>query len=109
MFNSKYFKTRFIYELEETGYKVLMEPNYKRRECFVFIPDAEKEGNYLIYLRKLDKKPLDSKRIYALDEFLLSYGYSDYDFINPFNRTKKLVQELDKINNLEKDKAKIKK
>ena len=78
---------------------------------FVFLPSSEKEGDYNIYLRKLDKKPLDMNRISSLSETLLSHGFDDNDFINPFNRTKKIVQVLDVINELEKraQKSKIKK
>jgi len=109
MLNSNYFNKRFIYTLEETEYKALVEPNYGRREVYVFLPDEEKEGEYAIYLRKLDKKPLDKNRISSLSETLLSYGFDDSDFINPFNRTKKVVQVLDVINELEKRKEKTKK
>lgn len=102
MLNSNYFKERFIYTLEGSEYKALVEPNYGRHEVYVFLPNEEKEGDYLICLRKLDKKPLDKNRISSLSETLLSYGFDDSDFINPFNRTKKVVQVLDVINELEK-------
>jgi len=108
MFDSKYYKTRFIYQLEGSEYKALVEPNYHRNEVFVFLPDEQKQGEYLICLRKLHKKPLDSDRMIALDSFLLENGYTDLDFVNPFNRTKKIVQVLDVINNLEKTTEKIK-
>ena len=108
MFNSNYYNTRFIYTLEGSEYKALVEPNYKRREVFVFLPSEEKEGDYDIYLRKLDKKPLDNMRISSLSETLLSHGFTDKDFINPFNRTKKIVNTLDVINTLEKNKSKTK-
>ena len=108
MLNSNYFNKRFIYTLEGTEYKALVEPNYGRREVFVFLPDEEKEGDYAIYLRKLDKKPLDKTRITSLSETLISHGFKDSDFINPFNRTKKIVQVLDVINELEKRAQKTK-
>ena len=105
---SNYFNKRFIYTLEGSEYKALVEPNYGRKEVFVYLPSTEKEGNYDIYLRK---KPLDNERISSLTETLLIHGFSEKDFINPFNRTKKLVQVLDVINELEKrsEKTKIKK
>lgn len=111
MFDSNYFNKRFIYTLEGSEYKALVEPNYRRREVFVFLPSTEKEGNYDIYLRKLNKKPLNKERISSLSETLQAHGFKDNDFINPFNRTKKLVQVLDVINELEKraSKTKVKK
>ena len=111
MLNSNYFNKRFIYTLEGSEYKALVEPNYGRREVYVFLPSGEKEGDYNIYLRKLDKNPLDKTRISSLSDTLQSHGFTGKDFINPFNRTKKIVQVLDVINELEKraSKTKVKK
>lgn len=102
MLNSNYFNKRFIYTLEGSEYKALVEPNYGRSEVYIFLPSTEKEGDYNIYLRKLNKNPLDKERISSLSETLLTHGFDDSDFINPFNRTKKIVQVLDVINELEK-------
>lgn len=111
MLNSNYFNKRFIYTLEGSEYKALVEPNYERREVYVFLPSGEKEGDYNIYLRKIDKKPLDKERISSLSETLQSYGFKETAFVNPFNRTKKIVLILDVINDFEKraEKTKIKK
>lgn len=109
MFDSHYYKNRIVYTLEDSDYKAMVELNLGRRECFVFLPSEEKPGDYDIYLRKFNRKPLDPNRVENLGDFLIGYGYTDMDFINPFGRTKKIVNELDKINKLEIEKTKVKK
>lgn len=109
MFDSHYYKNRRVYRLEGSECKAMIELNLGRNECYVFLPSEEKLGDYDIYLRKLDKKPLDPNRVEYLSNFLIGYGYTDSEFINPFGRTKKIVNELDKINKLEKEKTKVKK
>lgn len=109
MFDSHYYKNRRVYTLEGSEYKAMIELNLRRNECYVFLPSEEKPGDYDIYLRKLDRKPLDPNRVEYLSNFLIDNGYTDMDFINPIGRTKKMVNELDKINKLEKEKTKVKK
>lgn len=108
MFDSKYYKGRYAYRLEGSDYKAMIEMNTRRNECYVYVPDAEKPGDYAIYLRKLNKNPLDSERIESLGELLESHGFTDLDFANPFGRTKKIVNTLDVINQLKQDKTKAK-
>lgn len=105
MFDSQYYKNRRIYRLEGSEYKAMIELNLRRNECYVFLPSEEKPGDYDIYLRKLDRKPLDPNRVEYLSNFLIGYGYSDSEFINPFGRTKKIVNELDKINKSKKERT----
>ena len=103
MFDSSYYKKRIIYRLEKSDYKAMIELNPGRRECYVFLPNDQKKGDYIIGLRDLDEKPLDPSRVEYLGAFLTSYGYTDYNFTNPFNRTKKIVNLLDQINSVEKE------
>lgn len=109
MFDSHYYRDRRVYTLEGSEYKAMIELNLRRNECYVFLPSEEKTGDYDIVLRKLDRKPLDPNRVEYLSNFLIDNGYTDMDFINPIGRTKKIVNELDKINKLEKEKTKVKK
>lgn len=109
MFDSHYYKNRRVYTLEGSEYKAMIELNLGRKECYVFLPNEKKTGDYDIYLRKFDRKPLDPNRVEYLSNFLIDNGYADMDFINPIGRTKKIVNELDKINKLEKEKTKVKK
>lgn len=109
MFDSHYYRNRRVYTLEGSEYKAMVELNFRRKEYYVFLPSEEKPGDYDIYLRKFDRKPLDPNRVEYLGNFLIGYGYTDMDFINPIGRTKKIVNELDKINKLEKEKTKVKK
>lgn len=97
----KYFENRFIYKLEDTNYLAMCEPNYKRNECYIYVPNEDK-SNYYIILRNLYKHPLDKERIMSLTEVLSEYGFNKNDFLNPITRTKKVVQTIDVINELEK-------
>lgn len=105
MFDSNYYKNRIVYTLEDSDYKAMVELNLRRRECYVFLPSEEKPGDYDIYLRKFDRKPLDPNRVEYLSNFLIDNGYTDMDFINPIGRTKKIVNALDKINMSKKEKT----
>ena len=109
MFDTHYYKNRRVYTLEGSEYKAMVELNLGRNECYVFLPKEKNPSDYVIVLRKLDRKPLDPNRVENLGNFLIDYGYTDIDFINPIGRTKKIVNELDKINKLEKEKTKVKK
>lgn len=105
MFSTHYYNDRILYRLEGSEYKAMMELNLRRCECFVYLPSEEKPGNYDIVLRKLVTKPLDPNRVENLGNFLIDYGYTDMDFINPIGRTKKIVNALDKINKSKKEKT----
>ena len=105
MFDSHYYKNRRVYTLEGSEYKAMIELNLGRKEYYVFLPSEEKPGDYDIYLREFDRKPLDPNRVEYLSNFLIGYGYTDMDFINPFGRTKKIVNALDKINKSKKEKT----
>lgn len=99
----KYFENRFIYKLESSNYLAMCEPNYRRNECYIYVPNEDK-NNYYIILRDLYKHPLDEKRIMSLTEVLNEYSFYENDFLNPITRTKKVVQTLDVINEFEKKK-----
>lgn len=108
MFDSSYYKKRIVYKLEADDYKAMIELNYSRKECYVFLPDEEKPGDYAIYLRSLENKPLDHNRVVgSLGSYLASCGYNDFDFANPFGRTKKVVNTLEYINQIEKDNVEL--
>lgn len=109
MFDSKYYKKRYIYPLEDNGYRAMIEIVPRIHEYFIYLPDNEKEGEYAIYSRDLDKRHLEFEKLIPLKAFLIENGYTDTDFANPFRRTKKIVNELDKINIAEKEKTYIKK
>lgn len=109
MFDSKYYKNRYIYPLEGTGYRAMIEIVPRIRECFIFVPDLEKEGEYAIYSRKLENNGVDFEKLIPLKSFLIENGYTDEDFTNPFRRTKRLVNEIHKINTLERGKSYVKK
>lgn len=108
MFNSKYYKKRYAYELEN-GYKAMIELNNSRKEYYIFLPEHEITDDYGIYLRKFETKPINPEKLESLGGLLQKHGFTDMDFINPFGRTRKIVQVLDIINNLEKDKTIVKK
>ena len=110
MFNSRYYKNRFVYELEN-GYKAMIELNGARREYYYFLPNDDEKIGYDILIRKFDKKPINYEKIQPLGVRLEEYGFTDKDFSNPFGRTRKIVQVLDAINELEMkiQKTKIKK
>lgn len=103
----KYFENRFIYKLEGSNYLAMCEPNYRRNECYVYVPNEDKSDYYII-LRNLYKQPLDNERIISLTSVLNEYGFNEKDFINPLSRTKNVVKTLDVINELEKKKEKKK-
>ena len=108
MFNSKYYKNRFVYRLENNNYKAMIEVNKGRGEYYIFLPTDEITDDYAIYLRKFKTKPLDPERIESLKDVLSSHGFTDRDFLNPFGRTKKIVNVLDAINKLQHNKTKKK-
>ena len=107
MFDSKYYKNRYIYELEN-GYKAMIELNLHRCEYFYFLPNNESKDGYDIFLRKLRKNPLQPEKIESLGTFLETNGYTDKDFASPFKRTKKIVSAIDLINKLDRAKTKTK-
>jgi len=109
MFDSRYYRDRFVYELEEVNYKAMVEMNIRRGECYIYVPDLQNPGDYAIYRRKFKNSPIKRERIVTLKSFLEERGYTDNDFKNPIGRTKKIVNELDKINIVEKEKTYIKK
>lgn len=111
MFNSKFFRKKFVYTLEGSEYKALAETDLRRGDCYIFLPEKEITDGYGIYLRKLNRKPLDIDRIESLGDILEKHGFTDRDFINPFGRIEKIVNALHQINEMEKtnDKVKIKK
>ena len=108
MFDSSYYKNRFVYRFENDEYKAMIELNKSRGEYYIYLPDIEKPGDYAIYLRKLKTRPLNPERIESLEDVLSSHGFTDRDFINPFGRTRKIVNVLDVINKLQKENSKIK-
>lgn len=107
MFKSNYYKNRFVYQLEK-DYKAMIELNNSRREYYVFLPMNEEVSDYAICLRKYDTKPIDPEKLESLGTLLQKHGFTDFDFVNPFGRTKKIVQVLDIINTLEKNNEKTK-
>ena len=105
----KYYKRRFIYPLENSGYRAMIEMNPIRCECYIYLPDEEKEGDYAIYRRKLYNRGIEFEKAIPLKVFLIENGYTDSEFANPFGRTRKLVNEIDKVNTLERGKSYVKK
>lgn len=110
MFDAKYYRNRYIYELEN-GYKAMVELNRSRGEYYCFLPNEDDKYGYDIVLRKFAKRPLDVEKIESLSGLLLKHGFTDRDFANPFGRTRKLVTTIDVINEIEMraNKTKIKK
>ena len=110
MFDSCYYKRKYIYELED-GYKCMIELNPSRREYYYFLPSKDAKEGYDIFLRNVDQKPINPDKIESLGKLLQKHGFTDRDFANPFGRTRKLVTVIDVINELQKktEKTKIKK
>ncbi len=103
-----YYDNRYVYCMEYTNENILIETNYRRNECYVFCPNPDKPDDYLIYLRKLDEKPLDKERMTKLSNYLNNLGLRSSDFINPFTRTRNIVRIIDYYNKREKNKNKTK-
>lgn len=100
MFDSRYYRNRYIYELE-TGYKAMIELNRSRGEYYCYLPNENDKYGYDIILRKFRKKQLDVEKIESLSSLLSKHGFTDRDFINPIGRTRKLVSTIDVINTIE--------
>ena len=107
MFDSRYYKNRYVYELEN-GYKAMIELNLFREEYYYYLPNNDSKYGYDIFLRKLSKKPLQPEKMESLSIFLKTNGYTDRDFANPFKRTKRIIDSIDVINRLDRKKTKTK-
>lgn len=109
MFDSRYYNKKFICTNED-GIHILCDisDTLDGKEYYKYIPDQEKKGNYAIYLLRDPKESFKYCHITPLRTFLADKGYTDDDFRNPFNRTKKIVNEIDIINQINKPKIKQK-
>ena len=103
MFDSKYYKKRFVY-LYETGDLTLLEMNWVRNEAYIFSINKEDESKIDIRVRELEYRPLIDENLTPLKDFLIEYGYTKEDFSNKLTRTNKIIHELHKIG---KEKSKV--
>ena len=95
MFKSKYYNNKFICDYNNT--LALFELNKYRNEAYILFKNNEDEIE--IRLRDLYVRPLNENEVLIpLKIFLSENGYNENDFSNPFIRTNKIVNELDKIN-----------
>lgn len=107
MFKGPYYKNKYVHTSAD-GMHTLYESNvtFDGIEFFMYIPISS--DDYVVFLK--DAKHFLSLKdsIVSLKEFLIANGYTQNDFINPFNRTKKIVNEITNINQLNKPKIKRK-
>lgn len=96
MFDKRYYRNKYI--CNDYGKYCLFEINNFRNEAYImFVAD---DGKMDIRLRDLSVRPISKdEKFIPLKEYLESNGYTDIDFLNPFNRTRKIVKEIDKLNN----------
>ncbi len=107
MFDSKYFKLKKVYT-NENGGSILFDKNitFDGLEYFFYVYDKD-EDNVAIYIgdEEFDEKEYN---VVTLKTYLEQNGYSDEEFKNPFNRTKKIVKTIDYENSKIKNKVKQK-
>lgn len=110
MFRGRYYMNKFVF-IDADGVNTLYEISERTdgREYVRFVPDEEKSGEVAMYLVRDPKKTFDGGVKVPLGLFLEQKGYSNDDFKNPFGRTKRIVEEIRKINGIEKPKVKGKK
>ena len=108
MFDSKYYKKRFVYK-HDTGDLSLLEMNYSRKEAYIFLVDKEDSSKIDIYLRRLDYNPIEVENLIPLKDFLIQHGYSNEEFSNRLTRTRKIINEIDKINESKEEEKVLKK
>lgn len=96
MFDKKYYKNKYI--CKDYGKFCLFEINNFRNQAYImFVAD---DGKMDIRLRDLSVKPISKEEeLIPLKDYLIGNGYTEMDFLNPFNRTRTIVREIDKLNN----------
>ena len=107
MYDSKYIKLKKVYT-NENGGSILFDKNitFDGLEYFFYVYDKD-EDNVAIYIgdEEFDEKEYN---VVTLKTYLEQHGYSDEEFKNPFNRTKKIVKTIDYENSKIKNKVKQK-
>lgn len=100
MFNSNYYKNRFI-RTNDKGIHTLYETYYSfpdGLEMFRFEISSESDEYEIYLVHKSNQLLKEGEKDTSLSDFLGEYGYTKKEFANPFNRTKKILMELKKIN-----------
>lgn len=98
MFDTNYYKSRFVRTNNE-GINALYEVFYSFPDGLEMFRHEMNNDEHEIYLVHKNNQILkDGERDTNLGDFLTEYGYTNGDFSNPFNRTKKILTEIKKIN-----------
>lgn len=109
MFDSRYYKKKFVCVSEDGKYTLCdVSDTLDGKEYCKYVPDEDKPGEYGIYLLRNPKETFKNCHITPLRTFLKNKGYTDKDFINPFCRTKRIVNEIASINIINQNKNKVK-
>lgn len=98
MFKGNYYRNKFIFTKDGLHTLIDMSITLDGTEYYKYCIDENKPNDYAIYLLSNPSAFFEDGEKTALSLFLAENGYTEKDFSNLFGRTKKIVNEIDKIN-----------
>lgn len=106
MFEQRYYQNKYIH-IDINGTLNLYEANITS-DGVEFFMYSKTDNGYNIYLKDTKHFLHLNGSVVSLKDFLINNGYTPTSFINPLGRTKKILNEINKINELNKPKIKKK-
>lgn len=104
MFDGFYYTNKFVNKNKQ-GTHILCEELYKPiGENLLLCSYIDENNNFITYIIKYKTFLYERGQIKYLKEALLSLGYTNKDFLNPFTRTQKIVKAISN-NNINKPKT----